>query len=156
MLNYQDPIIIVDEDGESIDEVRRYLVRLGYDNIYGYLGGGFSKWYMHAEPIEKLDLWSVQELRENQGDESIFLLDVRKITDWEAGYIKDAHHIYLGYLKDRLDQVPRNKKIVIYCDAGNKSTIAGSILLRNGYTDVVTVLGSMDAWRKAGYPEIKP
>ncbi len=156
MLNYQDPIVIVDEDGQSIDEVRRYLVRLGYDNIYGYLGGGFPQWYLHAEPIEKLELWSVQELKEKQYDKSLFILDVRKITDWENGYIKRAHHIYLGHLKDKLDEIPHNKKLVIYCDAGNKSTIAGSILLRNGYKDVATVLGSMNAWRKAGYPEVKP
>jgi hydroxyacylglutathione hydrolase len=155
MLNYQDPIIIIDEDGRSMDEVRRFLVRLGYDNIYGYLGAGFPNWYLHAEPIEKLELWSVQKLKENQDDESLFLLDVRKIIDWKTGYIKNAHHIYLGYLEDNLNNVPFNKKIVVYCDSGYKSTIAGSILLRNGYEDVVTVLGSMNAWRKAGYPEVK-
>jgi hydroxyacylglutathione hydrolase len=151
MLNYQDPIIIIDEDGQSIDEVRRYLVRLGYDNIYGYLGGGFTKWYTHAEPIEKLELWSVQKLREKQNEESLFILDVRKIADWKTGYIKGAHHIYLGYLEEELDKVPRNRKVVVYCDSGYTSTIASSILLRNGYVDVVTVLGGMNAWRKAGY-----
>jgi len=103
-----------------------------------------------------LELWSVQKLKENQDDESLFLLDVRKIIDWKTGYIKNAHHIYLGYLEDNLNNVPFNKKIVVYCDSGYKSTIAGSILLRNGYEDVVTVLGSMNAWRKAGYPEVKP
>lgn len=156
LLNYQDPIIIVDEDGQSIDQVRRYLVRLGYDNIYGYLGGGFPTWYMQAEPVRKLELWSVQDLQERKDEKNIFLLDVRKITDWETGHIDGAHHIYLGYLKDKLKEIPRDKKVVVYCDAGNKATIAGSILQKNGYADVVTVLGSMNAWRKAGYPEVKP
>lgn len=156
LLNYQDPIIIVDEDGQSIDQVRRYLVRLGYDNIYGYLGGGFPIWYMQAEPVRKLELWSVQDLQERNDEKDIFLLDVRKITDWETGHIDGAHHIYLGYLKDKLKEIPRDKKVVVYCDAGNKATIAGSILQKNGYADVVTVLGSMNAWRKAGYPEVKP
>lgn len=156
LLNYQDPIIIIDEEGQSIDEVRRYLVRLGYDNVYGYLGSGFPSWYMHAEPIESLELWSVQKLKENQYNPSLFILDVRKITDWEKGYIDGAHHIYLGHVKDRLDEIPRDKKVIIYCDAGNKSTIAGSILLKNGYKDVTTVLGSMNAWRKASYPVVEP
>lgn len=156
LLDYQNPIIIMDEDGQSIDQVRRNLVRLGYDNIYGYLGGGFSAWYMQAEPVIKLELWSVQELKGKKDELNIFLLDVRKITDWKTGYIEGAHHIYLGHLKDRLKEIPRDKKVVVYCDAGNKSTIATSILQKNGYTDVVTVLGSMNAWRKAGYPEVKP
>ncbi|HTX61036.1 MAG TPA: MBL fold metallo-hydrolase [Methanobacterium sp.] len=151
MLNYEDPIVIVDEEGQSMDEVHKYLVRLGYDYIYGYLGGGFSSWYLQAQPIKKVELWSVLELKERQFDESIFILDVRKITDWEKGYVKRAHHIYLGHVRDRLDEIPRDKKVVIYCDAGNKSTIASSILLQNGYEDVVTVLGSMKAWIRAGF-----
>lgn len=155
-LNYQDPIVIVDESGQSFLEIKNYLVRLGYDRIYGYLGGGFPTWYMQAQPISQLELWTVQQLKENQHDPNIFLLDVRKITDWEKGYIEGAHQIYLGHLKDRLDEIPEDKKVVVYCDAGNKSTVASSILQKNGYEDVVTVLGSMNAWRKAGYPEVIP
>ena len=151
MLNYNEPIVIVDEEGHSMEEVRKFLVRLGYDYIYGYLGGGFSSWYLQAQPIKKLELWSVQELKEKQFDDSIFILDVRKITDWDKGYIEGAHHIYLGYVRERLEEIPRDKKIVVYCDSGNKSTIASSILLQNGYEDVATVLGSMNAWRWAGY-----
>lgn len=156
MLNYQDPIILVDEEGQSMDRVRRYLVRLGYDNIYGYIGGGFSTWYMHAEPVKKMELWSVQKLKEKQNDPSIFILDVRKITDREKGYIEGSHHIYLGHVMDRLHEIPRDRKVVIYCDAGNKSTIASSILQKNGYKDVATVLGSMNAWRNAEYPVVRP
>ena len=98
-----------------------------------------------------MELWSVHKLRKKQFDDSIFILDVRKVTDWEKGYVEGAHHIYLGYVRDRLDEIPRDKKIVVYCDVGNKSTIASSILLQNGYEDVATVLGSMMAWMRAGY-----
>jgi hydroxyacylglutathione hydrolase len=44
---------------------------------------------------------------------------------------------------------------VIYCDAGNKSSIAASILKKEGYHDVTSVLGSMNAWMKAGYPVVR-
>jgi len=53
-----------------------------------------------------------------------------------------------------LDEIPQYKKVVVYCDAGNKSTIAASILKQNGYEDVTTVLGSMKAWKAAGYPVV--
>lgn len=154
MLNYQDPIVIVDEEGHNMEEVREYLVRLGYDYIYGYLGGGFSSWYLHAEPLNNIELWSVHNLKDKQFDPSIYILDVRKIADWDKGYIDGAHHIYLGYVSDRLDDIPRDKKVVIYCDSGNKSTITASILKQNGYKDVATVLGSITAWLKEGYPLI--
>lgn len=154
MLNYEDPIVIVNEEGHRMDEVRNFLVRLGYDYIYGYLGGGFSSWYLHAEPVHKVELWTVKDLKEKQFDDSIFILDVRKISDWEKGYVEGAHHIYLGYVQDRLEEIPPDKKVVVYCDSGNKSTIASSILLQNGYENVATVLGSMNAWMRAGY-EVK-
>ncbi|HEY0196339.1 MAG TPA: rhodanese-like domain-containing protein, partial [Methanobacterium sp.] len=156
LLDYQNPIVIVDEEGHSMDEVRKFLVRLGYDYIYGYLGRGFSSWYLHAEQINKLGLWSVHELKEKQFDPSIFILDVRKETDWEKGYVEGAHHIYIGHVKDRLEEIPRDKKVVVYCDSGNKSTIAASILKKNGYEYTATVLGSMKAWKTAGYPVVKP
>jgi hydroxyacylglutathione hydrolase len=155
LLNYHDPLIIIDEYGSSTNSITRYLMRLGYDNIYGYLGGGFSDWYMNAEPIKKLELWSVQKLKKKYDDPQIFLLDVREINDWEEGHIEGSYPIYLGELKDRLDEIHRDKKIVIYCDAGNKSTIAASILEKNGYEDVATVLGSMKAWKKAEYPVVR-
>lgn len=156
LLDYQNPIVIIDEESQSLDEVRKFLVRLGYDYIYGYLGRGFSSWYLHAEQIEKLRLWSVHELKKKQFEPSIFILDVRKVTDWEKGYIEGAHHIYLGHLKEQLEEIPRDKDVVVYCDSGNKSTIAASIIKQNGYEDVATVLGSMKAWKTAGYPVVKP
>jgi hydroxyacylglutathione hydrolase len=156
MLNYQDPIIIVDEDGQSIEEVKRYLVRLGFDNVYGYLAGGFPTWYLNAQPVARMELWSVQELKENQENKSIFILDVRKINDWERGYIKGARHIYTGQVEENLEEIPADKKVVVYCDSGNKSSVAASILKKHGYEDVASVLGSMNAWLKAGYPVEKP
>jgi hydroxyacylglutathione hydrolase len=68
------------------------------------------------------------------------------------GYIEGAHNIWVGHLKDRLEEVPKEKHIVIYCDAGYKTSIAASILKMDGYEQVTNVLGGMMAWKKAGYP----
>jgi hydroxyacylglutathione hydrolase len=154
-LNYKDPIILVDDHGLALDEVRRALVRLGFDNLYGYLSGGFPRWYLHAEQIFTINLWTVQNLRERQFDDSFYLLDVRKIYERKKSYIEGSHHIYVGEILEKLDKIPRNMPIVIYCDAGNKSSIAASILKKEGYHDVTSVLGSMNAWMKAGYPVVR-
>lgn len=153
-LNYHDPIILVDDHENALNEVHNSLVRLGYDNIYGYLSGGFPSWYLHAEGIETLNLWTVKELREHQFDGDFFLLDVRKIDDWDKGYIEGAHHIYVGHVPEKLGDIPRDIPVVVYCDSGYKSTIAASILQKNGYENVVSVLGSMNAWKKARYPVV--
>ena len=154
MLNYKDPIIVVDESNEHLDQIIRFLVRIGYDNIHGYLTGGFTGWSNSGEKIETIDTWSVHRLKENQ-DDSIFLLDVREIGEWEEGHIEGAHHIYVGDLKYHLNEIPKDKYIVVYCDTGNRASIAASILKMKGYDGVANVLGSIQAWKGAGYPLVK-
>lgn len=155
-LNYEDPLVIIDDNEGHIPEVVRYLVRLGYDNIYGHLSGGFHSWYMAAQMVGQLDMWSVHHLKDVMDkEEDIFLLDVRKVNDYEKFRIAGSHHIWVGDLPHKINEVPRDKKVVVYCDSGYKSTIACSILKINGYDDVSSVLGSMGAWLNASYPVIK-
>lgn len=149
VLTYEEPIIIVDEDTTHIPDTVQYLIRLGYDNIYGYLAGGFSTWYKNAQPIQKVNTWSVHQLRNHLGEH--FLLDVREYNHWKKGYIRGAHHIYVGELLTRLHEIPK-EHIVVYCDSGFKTGIAASILKMHSYTEVTNVLGGMTAWKKAGYP----
>ncbi|MDD4810420.1 MAG: MBL fold metallo-hydrolase [Methanobacterium formicicum] len=153
-LNYQDPIILIDDQDHNLDEIRQALVRLGFDNIYGYLAGGFPNWYLHAEKIETLKLWSVQQLKENLKND-FFLLDGRMIDDRQEGYIEGSHHIYTGEVPVRISEIPRDQSVVVYCDSGFKSTLICSYLKGEGFTDLTSVLGSMTAWKQAGYPVVK-
>lgn len=154
-LNYEQPVIIVDDNNKNIDTLKRYLVRLGYDNIYGYLSGGFPVWFKGSGDFETVDTWSVHDLLPKMGQESLFLLDVRKENDWIKERVDGSHNIYIGLLKDSLEEVPKDKHVVVFCDSGYKASIGTSILKMNGYNRVTNVLGSMMAWQKAGYPVLK-
>ena len=154
-LNYEQPIIIVDNNNNQIDELKRYLIRLGYDNIYGYLSGGFPVWFKGSGDFETVKTWSVHDLLPNMGKESLFILDVRKENDWIKEHIDGSHNIYIGILKENLEKVPKDKHIVVLCDTGYKASIGTSILKMNGYKNVTNVLGSMMSWKKAGYPIVK-
>ena len=148
-------MIIIDDNNNRIDEIKRYLIRLGYDNVYGYLSGGFPVWFKGSGDFETVNTWSVHDLLPNMGKESLFLLDVRKENDWNKERIDGSHNIYIGILKDNLDKVPKDKHVVVSCDTGYKASIGTSILKMNGYKNVTNVLGSMTAWKKAGYPVVK-
>jgi hydroxyacylglutathione hydrolase len=154
-LNYDQPVIIIDDNNNRIDEIKRYLIRLGYDNVYGYLSGGFPVWFKGSGDFETVKTWSVHDLLPNMGKESLFLLDVRKEKDWITERIDGSHNIYIGILKDHLDKVPKDKHVVVSCDTGYKASIGTSILKMNGYKNVTNVLGSMKAWKRAGYPVVK-
>jgi len=153
VLSYDKPILLVLEDEAHLEKAVRYLVRAGYDRVTGYLKGGTEGWYNAGLPVESLPLLSVHQLKEklDQGQE-LLVLDTRGQEEWEAGHIKGALHIYVGYLEKRLDEVPGDRPIAVICNVGHRAGLGASILLRNGYRDVYNVLGSVKAWVAAGYP----
>jgi hydroxyacylglutathione hydrolase len=152
-LTYEDPIILIDDFNCNLREVSRHFVRLGYDNLTGYLAGGFPAWFKSAAPIGTFAAWSVQELERRRTEQDLFTLDVRDISNVaQAGKIPGAHHIYIGELPGRLAEIPKDRQVAVYCDAGYKGSLGASILARNGYSEVANILGGMAAWHNAGYP----
>ena len=95
----------------------------------------------------------MHELKGRLGDPSVYLLDVRDRSNFDRfGHLPGAHNVYVGELPPVIPTIPREKEILTFCDAGYKSSIAASLLLRVGFDSVSTVLGSMAAWRAAGFP----
>ena len=152
MLDYEKPIILVKSTHQELDHSINYLIRLGFDNILGYLRG-FRNWYMKGESYRETNVWSVHDLKKHLEDEELYILDVRtEHSVKENGQIKGSHHIFLGNLPQKLEEIPKEKKIAVYCDSGFKTFTGVSYLLKNKYKDVIGVFGSMSAWKNAGYP----
>ena len=153
VLPYGKPILLVLEDQMHLETAVRYLVRLGYDNIQGYLKDGVEGWYNAGLPTEHLRLLSVHELkaRMDRGEEMV-VVDARGHDEWEAGHIRGALHIYVGHLEERFSDIPRDKPVAVVCSVGNRASLGASILLAHGCREVYSVLGSMRAWAAAGYP----
>jgi hydroxyacylglutathione hydrolase len=153
LLTFDNPLILIDDFNQDLDSVVEYLIRLGYDNIHGCLAPGFSAWYIAGKPLEFVDSWNHEMMAGHLDDPSLFVLDVRTIGNWnKAGHIGDAHHIFLGDLPDRIDEVPSDGQVLVYCDAGFKGSIGASLLKRAGYERVANLLGGMRGWMAAGHP----
>jgi hydroxyacylglutathione hydrolase len=84
----------------------------------------------------------------------LVVLDVREKGKWDGGHIKGAHHIYAGHIESRLNEVPRDRPIVVTCNTGNHASLVASILRREGHREVYNLLGGMVAWKEAGYNSI--
>jgi len=156
VLPYDKPILLVQEDKEQLEQAIRYLIRLGYDEIAGYLRGGIEAWYNEALPTEHLGLLTVQELKKRlDGGNNLVVLDVRRKDEWNNGHISGALHIYVGHLEERLNEVPVNQAIAVICNVGHRASLGASILYRERQQEVYNVLGSMTAWENAGYVMVK-
>ncbi|MCS7055692.1 MAG: rhodanese-like domain-containing protein [Thermoflexales bacterium] len=79
------------------------------------------------------------------------LIDVRTPEEFKSGHIPGAINIDVQVLPQRLEEIPRDKAVVLYCRSGNRSSYAAHLLRRAGYTDVYD-LGGIGEWRAAGYP----
>lgn len=79
-------------------------------------------------------------LRRDQDDDAL-LLDVRKPEEVELGTIEGSVNIQLDELRDRLDEIPKGKKIIIFCAAGLRGYLAARILTQNGFEDVYNLSG---------------
>jgi rhodanese-related sulfurtransferase len=84
--------------------------------------------------------------------QGVFLLDVRRQDEWDAYHVVNTTRILLDELPDRLNELPRDKEIVIICHSGNRSGQALDILLKAGFTQVSSMKGGLIAWNQAGYP----
>lgn len=80
---------------------------------------------------------------------AVHVLDVREDHEWAGGHIDGAHHIPLGQLPGRLDEVPTDRKVVCVCAVGARSSRATHFLNAAG-KDAVNLDGGMYQWESAG------
>ena len=157
VLDYSRSIVIIDDFNCEISRALPHFVRLGFDNVTGWLAGGFPAWFRAALPVERTGTCTVQELFQKLGDKDLFLLDVRDIKKhMTQGHIPGSHHIYVGELPEHINEIPKDRPIYVYCDAGYKGSLAASLLAMRGYDKVTNVLGGIQAWLRAGFPTGHP
>jgi hydroxyacylglutathione hydrolase len=151
ILKYNRPIIIVKHEAQQLEPILRYLYRLGFDNIGGYLNNIFD-WFKKGLSFNRSGFISVEELKNRLSKGRVFLLDVREPKTYsKSGFIKGAYNIYVGHLSERLAELPEDKEICVYFDSGFKTGIALSILLKAGFSRVFGVLGGFSAWVNKGF-----
>ena len=85
-------------------------------------------------------------------DGEVSVLDVRGAAEWEAGHLPGVPNIPVGYLTDRLDEIPRGRPLVVHCQGGARSAIAASVLQANGFENVISLPGGYAAWQAGGNP----
>ncbi len=154
VLPYDRPMQVVVDNPSQVPEVATHLIRVGFDDIQGYLQGGIEAWETSGYELATLNTMSVQHLAKavKRAPRGLTVVDVRTEKEWNAGHIDGAIHIHGGKLQERFADVPRDKPVVVVCGSGYRASIAASFLKREGYEDVTNVVGGMTAWKAAGLP----
>ncbi len=152
VLSYDQTLLLVTNSEADAHVACTYLSRLGFDDVQGYLCGGMRSWRDGGLPFARVKTCSVEQLKRAVDTASVSILDVREHAEWQKEHIKGAKNIFVGYLSRQLKEIPTDQSLAVHCSWGARATLATSILLKHGYTNVYDVLGVIRAWKARGYP----
>ena len=149
MLGLDQRIIICAEDDQSVRETQLRLARVGIENVVGHLAEGVSGWIRGGQTLEYIPQITPLELAELQAEEKdhIEVLDVREPAEVETGKVTGSRNIPLSQLSHRIKELDPSKLIVAHCKGGYRSSIATSLMRRNGFQDIANLTGGYDAWK---------
>ncbi|MFN8383188.1 MAG: MBL fold metallo-hydrolase [Anaerolineales bacterium] len=146
-------IILLAESADQRMEATRQLIRIGYDDLVGYLEGGIDAWARAGYEVEATESMNVKELRERLNE--VTLIDVRMLSEWQAGHIEGAKHFEGGRIAWDELPFPHDKPLAIQCASGNRSMIAISVLNRRGFHNVIQVEGGITAWQMNNFKTVQ-
>ena len=150
------PIILVADDPIEREAAVRQLIRIGYDDLRGYLAGGIAAWIAAGLPTQQVPIVPAEELRlQLERGIAPTILDVRHDDEWRAGHLPRAIHFDAGKLPVSQPSVSKNKRVIVHCGHEDRSTVGLSLLERWGYQDLVLLDGGYSHWQAAAYPIAK-
>ncbi|MPZ17139.1 MAG: MBL fold metallo-hydrolase [Luteitalea sp.] len=152
VLAYDRPIIIIGDPGRE-EEAATRLGRIGFDAVAGYLDGGMQALEARPDLIVRTQRATAAVIAEDLDSLTPpLVLDVRTALEWQKQHIRGSLNVPLSQLQARMDTLPRNRRLVIHCASGYRSSIAVSSLERHGFEHLVELAGGMAAWEAAQLP----
>lgn len=144
----EQPILLV-APKDRLEEVITRLSRVGFDNIIGYLEGGFEAWKWADKEIDTVDTITAAEFGNILEKEEINVFDVRKESEYLSEHVLSAENTPLDFLNEYLSSFSSEGLNYVHCAGGYRSMIANSILKSRGIHNVVDVLGGFGAIKEA-------
>lgn len=151
------PIILVAGDPAKREEAVRQLIRIGYDDLRGYLDGGIEAWRAAGLPTALTPVIDVGGLHAwMQSSDPPLIVDVRSDAEWRAGHLPEALHLEAGRIDSgAAERLPRDRPLVIHCGAANRATVGLSLLERRGYRNLTLLDTGFGKWRDAGFEVVE-
>jgi hydroxyacylglutathione hydrolase len=154
----RDFFLILNAKSEStVADAVQSLAMIGLDRVAGCFDlSAVAAWAASGGTLESVPQINAGELAARWARGEVDIVDVGGQSEWDAGHIPGVPNIPLGYLADRIDEVPTDKPIVVQCQSGSRSAIGASVLRANGREQVMNFAGGFVDWLRAGGAVEKP
>jgi hydroxyacylglutathione hydrolase len=151
---YDTPIILMMETMDQLPRAVRVLVRLGYDEVRGYLRVGMDQHLREGRSVARIDQVPPAEALAMQ-EEGATMIDVRDHREKHAGMIEGALEIHIGELDETLEDLDLSQQYIPFCSSGYRGSMATSMMKRKGFDNVTNMMGGFNGWKNAGMPIVK-
>ena len=145
--NVEKPILLVAPLGKEKEAITR-LSRVGFDNVIGYLKGGFENWKLSQKRTDKIISLNAKDL--NKDNNEVFY-DVRNISELQSGKLKNSFNLPLDFIQNKIEDFPKNEPFYVHCAGGYRSVIAISLLKSNGIHNAIDIKGGFAALKKSEF-----
>jgi glyoxylase-like metal-dependent hydrolase (beta-lactamase superfamily II) len=152
VLNREHPIVIIADPGRESEAAIR-LGRIGFDHIAGFLKDGMNSLASRPEltaTTERLSAAFAEELL--AAADSPLVIDVRSPGEREQKFIGGSMSVPLNHLTENLGMLPKDRALLVYCAGGYRSSLAASLLQKNGFANVSEIAGGIAGWEAAKLP----
>ncbi|MGB3016827.1 MAG: rhodanese-like domain-containing protein, partial [Ignavibacteria bacterium] len=144
-------LLIIAEPGREEESIMR-LARVGYDNVIGFLKGGFDAWKNAGKEIDTINRITSADFEKVFDKDSTIVIDIRKPGEYTAEHVEEALNIPLDYLNENLAEFPKDKNFIIHCGSGYRSMTAATMLKSRGWENFREVAGGYDAIKGTSVP----
>lgn len=130
VVKYDERLVVIADEANH-EEVTTALQSIGFDDIEAFVDPSLVTEVANVA----YETISLDDFISGMKKEDTYVIDVRNITEWNAGHFEEANHHFIGYFRE--EPLPTDvENIMVYCETGARSAIAASILKARGYKDV--------------------
>ncbi len=151
IVDVKQPILLVSDSGTEEEAITR-LARVGFDNVLGYLDGSFESWKNSGKETDSVHRISPEEFAEKFNENSK-VIDVRKISEYEAEHVNEAFNRPLSEINEWVNALDSNEHFFIHCAGGYRSMIASSILNSRGIRNFTEIEGGFGKIKETNVPK---
>lgn len=151
-ISYDEPFILIAPE-EKHDDLVRKLMRIGMDNVYGYIPD-VSGWKELGNELQKANVISLDEFKNILSTNHTQVVDMRGVAEYKASHISGAENVFVGTLEENINKIKKEKPVVIHCQSGDRTAIGYSLLVKHGFKHVKNFAGGMNEWVNAGNPVV--
>ncbi|KQT20949.1 MBL fold metallo-hydrolase [Chryseobacterium sp. Leaf405] len=152
IVDVKQSILIVTNENEEEETVTR-LSRVGFDNVVGFLKGGFEVWKNSGNEIDTVHRISAMDFEDEIKNKKVKIIDVRKESEYRSEHVNEAYNRPLAYINEWMTQIDPTEHFYLHCAGGYRSMMAASILQARGYRNFSEIEGGFNAITKTDIPK---